>query len=192
LFESVLESHEKNHETSPERAKDEICRMNADGTNQTQITTHSQREQYPDWQNVSRLAEILLPSDTIDTSQLVFFSPLNTTVDVTDATADPSDPVISCTSQQHYNTVWYKVQPAISGQLTADTYGSNYDTVLAIWHDTGSLVEQGCQDAYILGGVYTSWVSVPVIGGETYYIEVASDTADTSNKTLQLYVSLTP
>jgi hypothetical protein len=119
--------------------------------------------------------------------------PFTATEDVTGATADPTDPVISCTGQQHYNTVWYLVYPFEAGQLTVDTYGSDYDTVLAVWEDTGSLLEVGCNDdADSNAGITQSELSIPVNADTSYFIEVAAYGEDTASKTLNIQVSHTP
>jgi hypothetical protein len=134
---------------------------------------------------------VTLPFADTQGQAILIASPIfTTTVDVTSATADTTDPVISCTSQQHYNTVWYQVQPTISGQLIVDTYGSNYDTVLAVWEDTGTLQEVGCNDDFDPTIGTTSYVDVAVTSGSTYYIEVASYGDDSINKTLSLLVQL--
>ncbi len=105
------------------------------------------------------------------------------TEDVTGASADPTDPVISCTNGQQFNTVWYRVEPDTSGMLSLNTFGSSYDTVLAVWEgEPGSWQEWACNDDSEQDT--TSALDVAVTGGLTYYIEVAafSDTSD--DKTL--------
>ena len=96
--------------------------------------------------------------------------PYTHTQDVNAATTAADDPNISCAGgKKYYRSVWYRYTPSQSGTLTLDTWGSTYDTVLAVWTGSrGSLVSQGC------GNMYSgSTAQVAVTGGTTYYIEIA-------------------
>jgi hypothetical protein len=71
------------------------------------------------------------------------------------------------------NTVWYRITPDRDARLTANTFGSNYDTVLAAY--TGSslgsltLVPGACNDDS--GGVQ-SQIAFQVQAGTTYHFQV--------------------
>ena len=94
------------------------------------------------------------------------------------ATTEGGDPSLSCgAGGQQEHSVWYVFGPvACDGTIDVETCGSDYDTVLAVWRDDGSLTEVACNDDELLGecggGTVQSALSVSVDEGETYYIEV--------------------
>ena len=55
--------------------------------------------------------------------------PFSETVDVTEATASPTDP--TCHESNH--TVWYSYTPTRDIRIEVDTSGSNYDTVVGVY-----------------------------------------------------------
>jgi streptogramin lyase len=92
-------------------------------------------------------------------------------IDATMATANGSDPVLSCGGGGGGRTVWYTFTPSNSMQVTAITFGSNYDTVLGIFIGScGSLEEIHCDDDEL--GVQSA-VTWNALEGVTYYIHVA-------------------
>ena len=71
--------------------------------------------------------------------------PFTNSVDTTQATVEPTDPDSNCASPE--NTVWYSYTPSTSGFVQANTFGSDYDTVLSVWTGTsGNLSEVTCND----------------------------------------------
>jgi hypothetical protein len=48
------------------------------------------------------------------------------------ATGDAGDPDV-CSSGPSTKSVWYRFQPRVSGKVTMNTFGSRYDTVLAVF-----------------------------------------------------------
>ena len=104
------------------------------------------------------------------------FTQSQSTTTASTAADDPYFTTPCVASSAHlYNTVWYRYTPTITGTLSVNTSGSNYDTVLAVW--TGStpaaLVLAGCNDNT---NGDQSKVEIPVTAGVTYQIEVASHT----------------
>ncbi|MCI0399459.1 MAG: pre-peptidase C-terminal domain-containing protein [Chloroflexi bacterium] len=91
-------------------------------------------------------------------------------------TESAADPILGCMwgsppNPQGYRTVWYRFTPAVSGWVTIETIGSNYDTVLAIYAGScASMVQLACNDDEV---GFTSQVAVSVVAGQTYYVEVA-------------------
>jgi hypothetical protein len=92
------------------------------------------------------------------------------------ATVQSGEPMTSggtsiCDAAQVSRTLWYKFQPASGTVVTLDTFGSNYDTVLAVY--TGSavnaLTQVDCNDDS--GGVRASQISFTA-DGSLYYIQV--------------------
>jgi hypothetical protein len=111
------------------------------------------------------------------------------TQDSSGATTESTDPTPPCAQQftaaqgntgGHpngvYNTLWYKFAPAFSANLTVDTAGSSYDTVLSIWTGTqGSLTNLACNDDINPGIVLQSQLqNVALTAGTTYYFMVSS------------------
>lgn len=76
-------------------------------------------------------------------------------------------------------SVWHRFTPSTSRMLSADTYGSNYDTVLAVYRGTSlsGLNFIGCNDDS--GGTAQSRVSWFAQSGRTYYIQVGAFASNT-------------
>jgi hypothetical protein len=91
-------------------------------------------------------------------------------------TTDPNDPILSCmwpgfTHPQGYRTAWYRFTPPRNGQVTIDTFHSSYDTVLAVYAGgCDNLAMLACNDD---AHGFTSRVTLSVVRGQTYYVEVA-------------------
>lgn len=92
-----------------------------------------------------------------------------------------TDPRFSCiwgtpTRREGYRTAWYFFVAPNTGEVTIETSGTNYDTVLAVstlppgGACTADLIELVCSDD-ALG--FQSRVTLNVIRGQTYYVEVA-------------------
>lgn len=110
---------------------------------------------------------------------------------VKDATTSASDPVLSCTGNQGQDSVWFSFTPSSSGEVNISTINSQYDTVLAVFHDDplvpGSLVELGCNNN--AGGTTTSALKLLLRGGIKYYIEVIRRTGTTITNTAKLHLT---
>ena len=104
---------------------------------------------------------------------------------VSNMTASPSDPVLSCmwgspTRQRGYRTVWYRFEAPATGRLVVSAnfnpanYEQSYDTVIAVYHSAdggcASLTSIACDDDT---HGFLSEASAFVQDGEDYYIEVA-------------------
>ncbi len=84
----------------------------------------------------------------------------------TNATSS-GDPVPDCVAG-FGNGVWYLYTPVVNGQLEADTFGSDFDTGLALYTGScGALTEVACNDD--TGGLQSQCI-LPVVAGTTYYI----------------------
>jgi alpha-tubulin suppressor-like RCC1 family protein len=93
------------------------------------------------------------------------------------------DPVPDCVDGFGHG-VWYQFTAPVTGQLIVDTFGSDFDTGLAIY--TGScdaLAEVACNDD--TGGV-TSQVTIPTTAGTTYLIIAGGYGSDAGNLVLHL------
>jgi hypothetical protein len=107
-----------------------------------------------------------------------------------------SDPVLSCMwgnplDPRGFRTAWYRFTVPRNGTVTISTFGSDYDTVLAVY--TGGcdqLQMLACNDDY---NMFSSQVRLQVRTGRTYYVQVADwSQSDTGSKNLELTVLLDP
>jgi len=98
--------------------------------------------------------------------------PFSDVTDTTGATTAPDDPLLDCGGfKQGNNTVWWQYTAARDGVVLVDTFGSSYDTVLAIWTGArGALTAVACNDD---AGARYSQLWIEAVAGRTYYIEVA-------------------
>jgi len=129
-------------------------------------------------------------NDNFDNSIIMGVLPYANTQSVAGYTTAIDDPVIPCVFHPKYLTAWYRYTPASDGMLTIDTFGSNYDTLLAVWTGTrGSLVHIGCNDDSP-SGVLQSDLSVAVSAGTTYYIEVASFLQEPASPSLMIHATI--
>jgi len=67
-------------------------------------------------------------------------------------------------------TVWYRFTPSSDRTLIADTFGSNFDTALAVYTgaDLSALTLQGCSDNF---PDFRSSVKFKATAGTTYYVQ---------------------
>ncbi len=96
-------------------------------------------------------------------------------------TESPGDPVLSCVygtppRPQGYRTVWYRFVAPRTGRVVVESrpnadYFENYDTVIVIYSGScASLTRLACGDDR---NGFLSRASLPVVTGQTYYVEVA-------------------
>jgi M6 family metalloprotease-like protein len=112
--------------------------------------------------------------------------PYTNTQSIAGAGTPADDPYFSCTSGQRSMSVWYKLTPVVSGNITVDTIGSNYDTILSVWKGArGSLTSVACNDDDP-GLDLLSRLTFTAQAGTTYYIEVASYSSSPTGTTLKL------
>jgi len=103
---------------------------------------------------------------------VVISTPYTHIVDTTGATAEGTDPTPGCGNGSTANSVWYVFTPSMAGTVVADTFGSNYDTILAAYTGgPGYFNWLACNDDY--SGVQ-SQISIPVAAGVTYSLIVTS------------------
>ena len=108
-------------------------------------------------------------NDSCANAVAISAAPFSATLTTSSATTDPSDPAVGCGNGSKGKSVWFNFTPPSAGTLTADTFGSNYDTILAAY--TGSCgalapVAGACNDD--TSGVQ-SRVSFAANAGTTYY-----------------------
>jgi hypothetical protein len=102
-------------------------------------------------------------------------------LDTTAATAPPDDPSSSCGIPS--NTVWYAGTAGVDKVVEANTFGSNYDTILIVATGSpGNFTVIDCNDdSGISGNEVQSQVTFNAVAGETYYFIVGSKGAGGGN-----------
>jgi len=84
-------------------------------------------------------------NDDFDDALVIPGLPFTDSIDTSDATAASDDPVPSCVETSH--TVWYQFTPTETMHISANTFGSDYDTTLSVFTgERGSLTEVACND----------------------------------------------
>ncbi len=125
-------------------------------------------------------------NDNFANAAVVGSLPFATTLSTLEATAAPDDPACFASAA----SVWYAYTPPISTTLSADTFGSDYDTTLAAYTGAqGSLTEVACNDD--AGGGVQSQIVFPVVAGQTYYL-MAAGLSGGGNLALNLDASAFP
>lgn len=107
-------------------------------------------------------------NDNFDNATVINQLPFSDAIGTTEATVSADDP--NCAGQGA--TVWYRYTPAVNSNITANTFGSSYDTTLSVYTGvSGSLLLITCNDDY--SGLQ-SFVQFSAQAGETYYIMAGS------------------
>lgn len=93
------------------------------------------------------------------------------------ATFEPMEPKPSCNrTYDTVNTLWYRYAATTPGAVTVDTYGSSFDTVLAVYSGTTYLnfTEVACSEDVGVSTNQWSLLTFTAEAGKTYYIQVGS------------------
>lgn len=108
-------------------------------------------------------------NDDFDSATIVVEPlPFNDNIDTSEATTAVDDP--DCVGNGP--TAWYAYTPFADSFVTANTFGSNYDTTLSVYSGSrGSLIQIACNDDF--GGLQ-SRVDWEAQAGETYYLMVGA------------------
>ena len=115
--------------------------------------------------------------DAIAVTEPLPFTDLRETSDATDEDAEPGVNDFGCGFLAA--SVWYSFVPSADAIVAADTVGSDFDTVLAVWEgsELDSLTHVGCSDDARGGG--QSSVAFPVEAGKEYRVQVGGFLAAT-------------
>ncbi len=120
------------------------------------------------------------PADLCEDAPLLLVTPEQNdgvVADVSDATEEASDPILSCmwgkpVRKKGYRTVWYKLVGPASGRINLDTFNSSYDTVISVYQGTcDDLQPIQCNDD---SNGFTSETAVTIEEGEEYYVQIAN------------------
>jgi serine protease len=127
-------------------------------------------------------------NDSFEGAVTIPGTPFADSTDTAGATFQPGEP-LPCAAIGA--TVWYSYTPAAEAFLTADTFGSDFDTVLAVY--TGDsvfdLTQIACNDDSV--GL-RSVVSFPAAAGETYHFQVGGWNGDSGNLDFALDIGVEP
>jgi photosystem II stability/assembly factor-like uncharacterized protein len=117
------------------------------------------------------------PNDNISSATVILSSPFTDMVSTIAATTQSVDPVVptACTvgaaNSGRGKNIWYRFTPSANGTVTADTTGSDYDTILAAFTGVpGSFNITVCNDD---SGGLTSQISFFALGGTTIYLMIS-------------------
>ena len=124
-------------------------------------------------------------NDDFDLAATVAALPFADSLDVEAATLAGDDPPTTCAGSFGHS-VWYQFTPSEETHVVVDTFGSNYDTLLAVYTGLpGGLAEMVCNDDFGSHWDFTSaWSAVAwqALAGVTYHVMVASpDSAAAKN-----------
>ena len=110
--------------------------------------------------------------------------PFSTFLDTRDATAAPDDPTLCPTN----TSVWYAFTPSRDMTIQADTFGSDYPTVLSAWTGArGSLFLHDCRaDSR---SSQQSIIHVEAVAGTTYYFMIGGCPSCSSGGNLRFNVN---
>lgn len=116
--------------------------------------------------------------DDFDGALVIGSVPYMHTANTTTATQASDDPLITdCNLDAGRATIWFKYTSPSSRPIYIDTYGSDYNTFVAVWRGSrGDLTPIVCNDD--AGSGVQSAVVLPA-ENDTYYIEVGQSGADT-------------
>ena len=122
--------------------------------------------------------------------------PMHNTVDIRSADVEPAEPQsVPCQgfTMPIGHTVWYSYTPATTTDVTIDTEGSTFNTVLAVYtgQSLGALTLVGCNDD---GSPFarTSYVQFRAIAGTRYIIQVGGFQDDSGSLTVNVNGTQTP
>ena len=148
-------------------------------------------EKYMDMEMLGVSIVNLVPmNDSISTPILVAGVPSDHYQSTTDATYSVgSEPSFnSCGQAIGYASVWYRFDPTVNGEVSVDTFGSNYDTMLGVWEGIpGTLTPIVCNNN--ARGTVQSQVSFNYTSGTTYFIGIAQHGTTQTGGTLRLHLT---
>ena len=101
--------------------------------------------------------------------------------DFNDANDGANDPNVCGYGNPGVHTVWYSFTPTAYGKATLTTFGSGFDTILAVWtYSLGQFTPLACNDDDITPpntGLHSTIENLQLKAGTKYYIEVVQYTS---------------
>lgn len=97
--------------------------------------------------------------------------------DFNDAINGAGDPNVCGFGNPGVHTIWYSFIPSSYGKATIDTFGSAFDTIVAVWtYNSGVFQSIACNDDSATG-VQSEIKNLQLLAGTKYYIEVIQYTS---------------
>lgn len=111
-------------------------------------------------------------NDDFGSATAVGALPFQDAVETVDATMEPDEPGPPCSFGNAGNTVWYSFTPGSDTFVSADTLGTDFDSVVAVWTgpSLGALELVGCNDDALS---LSAQVAFLARAATTYYVQVA-------------------
>lgn len=118
--------------------------------------------------------QVLAENDNFASAFVIAAIPYHYLLTPFEATEELSDPPsVLCNRKPGLATVWYKYVPGVNTRVHMDTFGSNYDTYMVLFSESGGiLTELACNDDASPTN-FASSINATLAAGVTYYIEVA-------------------
>jgi hypothetical protein len=127
-------------------------------------------------------------NDGFGNATVIASLPFHDAIDTTEATRVGSDPFCSEAGDSH--TVWYSLTTSADVDISANTFGSDYDTTLSAYTGTRtSLTQVACNDD--AGETLQSAILFRASAGVNYHVMVGSFD-DTPGGALELSVAVAP
>lgn len=128
-------------------------------------------------------------SDQLSEPTPISSTPYSNSVRTEAATSSTDEPLPSCGNRSTARSVWYQFRVPANGQLTVDTFGSSYDTILSKWtRNAGNLQEGACSDN--APGVEQSRIIAPASVNADYLFMVSATNGDGGLLTFNLELTL--
>ncbi|MFI5395104.1 MAG: hypothetical protein ACHQ9S_06180 [Candidatus Binatia bacterium] len=115
------------------------------------------------------------PNDSCIQAAIIASAPFWDVVDTRGASTDATDPYPNCGGGSRDRRVWYRYVAPANGTVTADTFTSDYRTIVSAYVGTcGALqpIDRGCDAGDFNGRM--GRLSLPVLAGATYFFMVSA------------------
>lgn len=110
-------------------------------------------------------------NDDFANRSVIAFGTTQTPGDNINATVETGEPT-TLSGYVTTSTVWYEWRSPVTGSVTFDTFGSDFDTTLAVFQGSWSSIIVDNDDA---GGGVQSEITFPATAGVTYLIQVGGN-----------------
>lgn len=129
----------------------------------------------------AELALAPLPANDASSAASEITAPASVTAITLRATTAGTD-LASC--GEIGRTVWYRFTPSSTDTYTLDSFGSDFDTIIAVYAGAPGGTEVACNDD--AGDGFASMVSVEAVAGVSYYVMAGGFYGDAGNLVLNL------
>lgn len=142
------------------------------------------------WRSNSASCKVVQPNDSLYAPTRITTAPFSVSqpVSARSVSTEAADPAVPC-AVSYTQTLWYTFTPAAADRYLFTTFGSSYDTVLAVYRGTpGAMVNLACNDDFSTGSFgNNAALSLDLPAGQTFYILVATKgAAPVNDQVMQL------